>query len=362
MKKHLIIGLIIAVIAAMVVVPMLNKNKKDKNFLRENPAMFLFKENLATKWNDVIPISFEVKGDDVEKVELIYNDSVFQTWNKPKGKIDYQFNAGLYGLGTKSLSLISTLSNGDNFSDDRLVRIVSDIEPEIWTLSISNSFPHNKTNFTQGLEWSKGVLYESTGDPSQQGQTKLGTVDISTGNYRKKIGLDANYFGEGITILNDKIYQITYTEGKCFVYDKNTLALLKDMVYRGEGWGLCNDGKYLFMSDGSETLTKRNPIDFSILETIEVSDNNGPILNINELEFVDGLIYANVWQTNAVIVIQPETGKVLATINASKLAALGQNGGDVLNGIAYSPKNKKFYMTGKYWSKLFEVTFLKPAL
>jgi glutaminyl-peptide cyclotransferase len=362
MKKYLIIGLIIAVIAAMVIVPIVNKNNNRGNSATENPAAFLFKENLATKWNDIIPISFEVTGDDVSRVELIYNDSIFQTWSNPKGKITYQFNAGFYGLGTKRLSLMSTLNNGETYSDDRLVRIVSDIEPEIWTLKIDNTFPHNKTNFTQGLEWSDGFLYESTGDPGQQGQTKLGIVDILTGDYTKKIGLDANYFGEGITILNEKIFQITYTEGKCFVYDKNTLTLLKDMVYRGEGWGLCNNGEFLYMSDGSERITKRNPNDFSIIETIEVSDHNGPIQNINELEYADGLIYANVWQTNAVIVIQPETGKVIATINASKLAPLGQGGGDVLNGIAYSPVNKKFYLTGKYWSKMFEVTFNKPII
>jgi glutamine cyclotransferase len=361
MKKYIVIGLIVAVIAAMVIVPMLNRNGSGNSEI-DTPAEFTFAENLATKWNDVIPVSFEVKNEDVEKVELFYNDSLFQTWLKPEGKVTFQFNAGFYGLGTKSISLISTLSNGETYSDDRLVRIVSDIKPEVWTVSISNTYPHNKANFTQGLEWSNGLLYESTGDPSKQGQTKLGTIDLNTGNYTKKIGLDANYFGEGITVLNDKIYQITYTEGKCFVYDKNTLTLLKDMIYQGEGWGLCNDGKYLYMSDGSERLTKRNSADFSIIETVEVSDQNGPIRNINELEFVDGLIYANVWQTNAVIVIQPETGKVLATINASKLAPLGQSGGDVLNGIAYSPANKKFYMTGKYWSKIFEVTFDKPVL
>lgn len=362
MKKYLIIGLIIAVVGAMVIVPIFRKNGAGGERLAENPAVFLFKENLATKWNHIVPITFEVKDDEVAKVELIYNDSLFATWNKPIGKISYQLNAGYYGLGTKAISLLATMKNGETYSDDRLVRIVSDIKPEMWTLKIENTYPHNPTNFTQGLEWNNGILYESTGDPGKQGKTLLGPIELLTGNFIKKIGLDANYFGEGITILQDKIYQLTYTEGKCFVYDKQTLILEKDMTYRGEGWGLCNDGKQLYMSDGTERITKRNPENFSIVETIEVSDDNGPIHNINELEFVDGLIYANIWQTNAVVVIQPETGKVLATINASELATLGQNGGDVLNGIAYSSSNKRFYMTGKYWSKLFEVGFQKPIL
>ncbi|MFA7272231.1 MAG: glutaminyl-peptide cyclotransferase [Crocinitomicaceae bacterium] len=363
MKKYLIIGLIIAVIASMVVVPILRNDRgnavsEDEEF----PALFSFKENLATKWNDVIPITFEVKSDEVVKIDLVYNDSIFQTWTNPKGKITYQFNAGFYGLGTKSISLLSTLKNGETFSDDRLVRIVSDISPESWKVKIAKTFPHNSTHFIQGLEWNNGTLYEGTGDPGKQGKTLVGMIDLASGNYTKKMGLDANYFGEGITILKDKIYQLTYTEGKCFVYDKNSLTLVKDMIYQGEGWGLCNDGEFLYMSNGSERLTKRNPADFSILETIEVYDNNGPIANLNELEYVDGLIYANVWQTNAIIVIQPENGKVLATINCAELANLGQNGGDVLNGIAYSPANKMFYLTGKYWNKLFEVSFEKPVL
>lgn len=362
MKKYLLIALVFVLIAAVIFIPLMNKNGNDEKSRTELPAVFLFKENLATKWNEVIPIVFQINGNEVTKVELVYNDSVFKTWQKPKGKITYPFNAGFYGLGTKSISLIATLRNGQTYNDDRLVRIVSDIVPQIWTLSINNTFSHNKTNFTQGLEWNNGILFESTGDPGGKGQTKLGSVDLSSGNFTKKIGLDANYFGEGITILKDKIYQITYTEGKCFVYDKNTLVVEKDMIYQGEGWGLCNNGKYLFMSDGTERLTIRDPLNFSILETIEVSDNNGPILNINELEYADGLIYANIWQTNSLIVIQPETGKVLATINAEQLALLGKNGGDVLNGIAYLPANKRFYLTGKYWDKLFEVTISKPSL
>lgn len=350
MKKWIIIGLILLAGFAFFIWPMLNKEEEGL------PAEFTFKENLATEWNKAVNISFEVKNSDVVQVDLVYNDSIFKSWKNPQGKIKYLFYASYYGLGTKNLSLVSTLSDGSTESDDRLVRIVSDVKPKIWSIQIEKTFPHNKTHFTQGLEFDGNVLYQGTGDPNHQGQTLLGTLDLSTGEYTKKIGLDATHFGEGITVLKDKIYQLTYTTGKCFIYDKATLQLKDEKNYVGEGWGLCNDGEILYMSDGSERITKRDPKTFEIIETIEVADDNGPIQQINELEYADGLIYANIWQTNAIIVIQPENGKVVAVINATELEKQGKDGGDVLNGIAFNKTNGKFYLTGKYWSKIFEVT------
>lgn len=133
------------------------------------------------------------------------------------------------------------------------------------------------------------------------------------------------------------------------------MELKKDFTYTGEGWGLCNDGKQLIMSDGTERITFRDPKTFSILRTIEVYDDNGPFVKLNELEYINGKIYANVWMTNLILVIDPFTGKVLEEIDASALALVGKMGGDVLNGIAYDPKTNKIYMTGKYWGKILEV-------
>lgn len=356
MKKYVIVGVILLLGVAYFVMPLLRSDN-------DEAATFLFKENLATEWNNVIDLAFDVPDAKVKKVELVYNDSIFKTWLNPKpGKQVFKFNASYYGLGTKNLTLVTTFENGQFVADERLVRIVSDKKPEIWTLTVEKSYPHNTQHFTQGLEFDGNTLYQGTGDPRHTGQTLLGPIDLSTGEYTRKIGLDATHFGEGISILGDKIYQLTYTTGKCFIYDKQTLTLLDEKNYKGEGWGLCNDGEYLYMSDGSERLTKRDPITFAHVETIEVADHNGPIRNLNELEFVDGLIYANVWQTNAIVVIQPENGKVIATINAAELEKLGQNGGDVLNGIAYNSTNGKWYLTGKYWSKLFEVRINKVAI
>jgi glutamine cyclotransferase len=355
MKRIALLVIIALVLIGMFVAPMMmNKGSED-----ESAALFLFKENLASKWDEVIPISFEVLDSDVEKIEIVYNDTVFKTYAKPKGKIDYSFNAGFFGLGTREIILVSYLDNGIIKKDTRLVRVVSDIQPQRWAFSIENTFPHDASHFTQGLEFDGDLLYQGTGDPSHTGKTLIGTLDLNSGTYTKKNGLDANYFGEGITILGDLLFQLTYTQKTCFVYDKNTLTLLKEFTYTGEGWGLCNDGEYLYMSNGTERITKRDPKTFEVVETLEVMDMTGPIKNLNELEFVDGMIFANVWMTNAVVAIQPETGKVLAVIDASNLANAGQGNGDVLNGIAYSKTNKRFYLTGKYWSKLFEVSLEK---
>ena len=323
-----------------------------------HPAEFAFEANLATRWDEVVPLKMRVNSEDVVKLELIYNDSVVQTWTKPKGDLNLEFNAGYFGLGTRSLVLLATLNDGTTFMDSRMIRVLSDIKPEIWIAEIVTTYPHEATSFTQGLEFNEGVLYEGTG---QKGMSFIAKVDLKTGKIEKKMELAGNYFGEGISILRDELFQITWQEQTCFVYDKNTLQLKRDMNYTGEGWGLCNDDEFLIMSDGTERLTFRDKENFTITRTIEVYDDKGPISKLNELEYIDGLIYANVWMTNSVVVIQPENGKVLAVIDGSALIREGRNGGDVMNGIAYDKRLGKIYMTGKNWTKLFEVRFKKPA-
>ena len=359
MKKYIIIGLIVVLGAAFLVGPLLKGGSTPEDTEEIAPALFTFKDNLATRWNEVIPLTIEVNSQEIDKLELIYNDSVFKTWSNPSGKLSYSFNAGFFGLGTRSLVLMSTLKDGTTFMDNRMVRILSDVKPEIWIAEIVNSHPHLQTSFTQGLEFNEGALYEGTG---QKGMSFIAEVDLTSGKIKKEMGLNGNYFGEGITILGDKLFQITWQEQTCFVYNKKDFQLIKDVKYTGEGWGLCNNGELLIMSDGTERITFRNPETFAIERTIEVYDDRGPISKLNELEFIDGLIYANVWMTNSVAVIQPENGKVIALIDATELVKAGRNGGDVLNGIAHNIKSSKTYMTGKNWSKLFEVRFKKPVV
>lgn len=354
MKRIVLIVLLIAVVGGMVLVPIF----RSKGI--EGPAtVFTSNDNLSTKWNSAIPIEFEVKSDEVKEVKFFYNDSLVHSFPGKIGKQSFMLNAGYFGLGTRLLVMESLKEDGSKEQEEKLIRILSDEKPEVWKAKIEKELVHNPENFTQGLEFDGTTLFESTGDPSHEGKTLVGSIDINTGEYTKKIGLDATYFGEGITILGDKIYQLTYTQGKCFVYDKNTLQLIKEFVYTGEGWGLCNDGTYLYMSNGSERITKRNPETFEVVETIEVYDMTGPIQKLNELEYVDGLIYANVWMTNAIVVFRPENGKVKAVINATELVNRGMGSGDVLNGIAYQKETGNFFVTGKYWSKMFVVSIQK---
>ncbi len=355
MKKYLIIGLLIAFFGAMVFRSCAPSSTDDSP--TELPAAFAFEDNLATSWDEKVAIDIVVNNPDVETLELIYNDSTFARWTSPGKKITYQLKAGFYGLGARQVELVATLKDGSKSSDKRIIRVLSDVVPEIWIAEIKGEYPHDVTSFTQGLEFSNGQLYEGTGN---RGESILAQVNLSSGKIMKSMGLDGNYFGEGITILNGKIYQITWQEQTCFVYNQSDLTLIKDLNYSGEGWGLCNDGSSLIMSDGSERITFRNPETFAITRTIEVYTHQGPVTKLNELEYVDGLIYANVWMTNKVAVIDPNNGKVVAELDATELVRQGRGNGDVLNGIAYNPATKKWYMTGKKWPKLFEVSFKKP--
>ena len=298
---------------------------------------------------------------DISKLELFYNDSVLKTWINPKGKIDFTLDAGLFGVGTRTLNLLSTLSDGSSFVDNRMVRVLSDIVPLKKTAQIVGEYPHNPTSFTQGLAFYNGKLYEGTGDPGDQGNTIVANVELTTGKIVNSIGLQAGFFGEGITVMNDKIYQLTWKNQKCYVYDVNSLQLLSEFNYKGEGWGLTHDGTSLIMSDGTERIVFRNPETFAIERTIEVYNNQGPINYLNELEYIDGKIYANVWTTAGVAVFDPKTGKVLEEISGAELFKVGRGSGEVLNGIAHNPATGKTYMTGKNWVKLFEVKFVEPG-
>jgi glutamine cyclotransferase len=233
--------------------------------------------------------------------------------------------------------------------------------------AVTGVYPHNNASFTEGLEWHDGTLYEGTGDAEYAGQSKLAKIDLKTGNDIKSIRLDKRFFGEGITLLNGKLYQMTYKEQKCFMYDAATFTKLKEFDYEGEGWGLTNDGKQLIMSNGSSNLYFRDPETFAVKNIVGVSNNDGPINYINELEYVDGFVYANVWQTNTIIKINPASGKVVAYADFNNLlqtyAPNAVNNPDpakqpeAFNGIAYDKELKRFFVTGKYWPAVFEIRF-----
>lgn len=240
------------------------------------------------------------------------------------------------------------------------VIVVNSEAPKLYTYEIINTYAHDITSYTQGLEFYKGELFESTG---QYGESKLRKLDYKNGTVLKNINLSAAYFGEGLSVLNDKIYQLTWKEGRGLVYDVNSLEQIETFNYgqSKEGWGLCNDGQKFYKSDGSEYLWFLNPNTLAEEGSLQAYTNKGKLTNLNELEWVDGKIYANRYQKNGVAIINPKNGAIEAVIDfkALKTKVTKHQGLDVLNGMAYNPKTKTMFVTGKRWDKMFEVRIIE---
>jgi len=219
---------------------------------------------------------------------------------------------------------------------------------------IVRALPHDPGAFTQGLVLRDGVFYESTG---LYGESTVRIVDPGTGRVIRSRSLGEEFFGEGLELVGDRLIQLTWKEGTAFVWDAETLAPLGTFSYTGEGWGLCAQEDRLVMSDGSSRLTFRDLTTFAPVGGVEVLRSGEPVERINELECVEDLVYANVWQTEEIVIIDPGTGKVVGQIDASSLLDhLGSTDGiDVLNGIAYDPEDRSFYLTGKLWPAIFQV-------
>jgi len=235
----------------------------------------------------------------------------------------------------------------------------------IYTYEIVNTFKHDADAFTQGLVFQNGFLYESTG---QKGRSSLRKVELESGKVLQKYDLANNYFGEGMTILGDKVYQITWQENTAFVYDLNDFKLLKEFKYAGDGWGLTDDGKNLYHSDGTHVIRVVNPENFETVRTVIVLDESGkPLLDINELEFVKGEIWANIWHSegigkpNHIARIDPNSGKLLGWINLDGISPddTSRDSENTLNGIAYDEATDRIFVTGKKWKQLFEIK-IKP--
>ncbi|MDR0940715.1 MAG: glutaminyl-peptide cyclotransferase [Bacteroidales bacterium] len=234
------------------------------------------------------------------------------------------------------------------------ITVVSDIEPKIGTYRIIRTFPRDDNFYTQGLEFVDNILYESAGE---YGKSRLRKTDFNTGKTLAELPLEAQFFGEGLTILNNHIYQLTWQEKTGFIYDLDSFQPISSFAYGTEGWGLTNDGKNLIMSDGSEFLYILNPENLHVITRMAVYDNSGAVQRLNELEYVDGVIFANIYTTDFIVAIDAATGKVLTRYNFKNLLAPQYRTAttDVLNGIAYNKERGTFFITGKNWSKLFEV-------
>jgi len=230
--------------------------------------------------------------------------------------------------------------------------------PEVAGFKVVAAYPHDPAAFTQGLAIEAGRLYEGTG---LYGASTVRRVNLTSGRAEKQRSLGERYFGEGIAILGGRLYQITWMNGAAVVYNLDTFEVERTMQYDGEGWGLTHDGKELIMSDGSATIRFRDPQTFAVTREIEVRDNGMPLAMLNELEYIDGEIWANIWYDDRIARISPADGKVLGFIDLSTLYPKSARGSEaVLNGIAYDASAKRLFVTGKNWPQLYEIEVTEP--
>ncbi len=321
--------------------------------------------------------------EEVLKAQYTTNDALKLELSNPKGeKIDsvvysmdgkrigvtkvanqFEYKLSNEKLGYKNL-VATTFLGGEKEMDSTRIEVISSIVPKMLSYTIVNTYPHDHSAYIEGLEFYNDALYEGTGngegnDTQTRGVSSMRKVDYKTGKVLQKVEYPAEIFGEGISILNGKIYQLTYKQNEAYVYDVNTFAKEKTLPYYKamEGWGMTNDGKNLYMDDGSEKIHVIDPTTFKQLDYFNVYSEGTKITSINELEWVDGKIYSNIYQKDVIIVIDPKTGSVEGILNLAdlkkKITPLPDT--DVLNGIAYNPKTKTFFVTGKNWDKMFEI-------
>lgn len=293
---------------------------------------------------------------DIDYIELYLNDKQIHKSTETSFSISLSTKTMLPGeYIVKTFAKNKNGLSGVNYSS---IKVFSDILPKHLSFELIGSLKHNPKNFTQGLEFHMGILYEGTGD---YGTSFIYEYNEDKTTINKSLKIDNQYFGEGITVLNNKIYQLTYKSKIGFIYDLYSFEKTGEFNFSSkEGWGLTNDGTYLIMSDGTSFINYIDPSDFSIKKSIQVTYNEGFINNINELEYVNGYIFANVWTTNTIIKLEAQTGKVIAIYDLSTLKKIVENESiDVLNGIAYHPKEKLFYVTGKLWPKIFKIKLLE---
>lgn len=228
------------------------------------------------------------------------------------------------------------------------------------SFQVVNQFPHDTSAFTEGFTFYGGRLYEGTGSPDSPSTsgTWIAAIDLNSGKYEKKVNLGRSYFGEGITFLNDKLYQLTWKTMIGFVYDARTFKKIRDFSYKSEGWGLTNDGTNLIMSSGTSNLYYLNPDSLNFIKMLPVQDNKGIVPNLNELEYIDGYIYANEWLTPNILKIDPATGYIVAKLDLSKHVSEIKSkypDAEEMNGIAYDSTTRKTFITGKKWPHIYEI-------
>ncbi len=301
-----------------------------------------------SKINDTVrydSVKFSVNG---RRIGSLTGNNFQLNWNSEKSKIgQVSVSADVYNSKNKLQSVSIAL------------QMVSDIKPIQYTYKIIKTYPHDRNSYTQGLIFENGYFFESDG---QYGKSALRKVKLETGEAVKYISIENKIFAEGITLYKNQVFQLSWREQTGFVYNKETFELIRKFNYDiAEGWGLAFDGKNFLMTDGSNNVYFMDTEYFTQVSKIEVMDNEGAVQNLNEMEYIDRKLYANVYQQNYVVIIDPLSGKVLGKINFSGLLSkkdIDENT-DVLNGIAWNPANGHLFVTGKNWPKLFEVVIIE---
>ena len=289
----------------------------------------------------------------VDSVEYYNNDIKI---GSKKGLEKLTFELKNQKLGYQNLKAV-VYFEGENSVATTRIELVSNVTPKALKYTIVNTYPHDTASFTEGLEFYKDTLYESTGSGNDC-KSYLRKYNYKTGEIYKQTNLDPIYFGEGITFVNNKIFQLTWQNKTGFIYNANTWKLEKTFTYDRniEGWGMTNDGKNIYQSDGTEKIWKMNPDTQKMMDYVNVYSGDYKIPKINELEWINGKIYANVWQKDLIAVVNPANGTVEGILDFSALRKSIQfPQAEVLNGIAYNPKTKTIFVTGKQWDKMFEI-------
>ena len=318
--------------------------------VQPNKKSYVFGEKVS------VNIKTKVKNGEIKTIKLYYKNQLL----KESKELDFTFEgAEINTLGNSHFRVEAVKTDGLRNTRTKTIKTISDIETKIYNYKIVNKYPHSIKYYTQGLEFYNGFIYEGTGENGSSGLFK---IDVKSGKTVQSYRMDDKYFGEGITILNDKIYQLTYRSQKGFVYNLSDFALIDSFQYKStQGWGLTNDGKNLILSDGTHVLTWLNPDNFSVIKTVQVANNKNIVNYLNELEYINGTIYANVYTSDLIVQIDPKTGKILSQVNLKGIINMYHNQKDkidYMNGIAYDSKNDRLFITGKLWPKLFEIEMI----
>jgi glutaminyl-peptide cyclotransferase len=329
-----------------------NSGKKISDF-----SLFTDAEKNEFQLGETVNINIRnSKNRNIDSATFYFQDKRIESSNGASG---LQLNLENFKLGNHVVET-RIFSEGETDTINLPLKIYNDKAPVLYTYKVINTYPHDRGAYTQGLEFYKDTLYESTG---QYGSSTLRKTNFETGEVLQEVKLADKYFGEGLSILNDKIYQLTWNEGEGLIYDVNTLQRTGTFKFNNskEGWGLCNDGEQFYKSDGTEKIWILNGTTLAEETYIQPTTHRSISTQLNELEWVEGKIYANTYQKDGVAIIDPETGAIEGLINFQGLRdQVTQHANlDVLNGIAYNPNTKKLYVTGKNWDKLFEVEIIE---